>query len=136
MSIRTTIRRQVADDLQALLQQTEPDIIVQPGRPAGQIAAEDLPFAAVYFSEGGPDEGLDDTESAPLSVTIYVREQQDADALLDDLSDLVAQALPDHYRPVAEVDEWSYAGFSYGEDEQGTGLASLTVNFNLTWERA
>ncbi|WP_019933856.1 phage tail terminator protein [Oceanimonas smirnovii] len=136
MNIRTTIRRQVADDLQAMLQLNEPEIIVQPSRPTGQIAAEDLPFAAVYFSEGGPDESLEDTETAQLSVTIYVSERQDADAVLDDYSDKVARAFPEHYKPAQEVEEWSYTGFAYGEDEQGTGLASLTVNFNLTWERS
>ena len=129
MTIRTEIREALAD----LVRQAVPDLKeVFPSRPFS-VAANDLPLAFCYFTEGAEgDYSLDEeSESAPLMVSIYVIEHNQADADLDVLADKVKLKGDDLGGLLLEG--LSAPTWQYGVDEQGTGLASLTLNFNATW---
>ncbi|MBV7439060.1 MULTISPECIES: phage tail terminator protein [Aeromonas] len=129
MTIRTDIREALA----ALVQTALPELrAVYPSRPCS-VDPEDLPLAFCYFTEGGDgDYALDEEgEAAPLTVSIYVSEHNQADAELDALADKVK--LKGNELGGLLLEGLSSAGWQYGADEQGTGLASLTLNFNATW---
>mgnify|MGYP000544114331 CR=1 FL=1 len=129
MTIRTEIREALAD----LVRQAVPDLKgVFPSRPFS-VAATDLPLAFCYFTEGAEgDYSLDEeSESAPLMVSIYVTEHNQADADLDVLADKVKLKGDDLGGLLLEG--LSAPTWQYGVDELGTGLASLTLNFNATW---
>jgi hypothetical protein len=129
MTIRTEIREALAD----LVRQAVPDLKeVFPSRPFS-VDANDLPLAFCYFTEGAEgDYSLDEeSESAPLMVSIYVTEHNQADAELDVLADKVKLKGADLGGLLLEG--LSAPTWQYGVDELGTGLASLTLNFNATW---
>ncbi len=129
MTIRTEIREALAD----LVRQAVPDLKeVFPSRPFS-VDANDLPLAFCYFTEGAEgDYSLDEeSESAPLMVSIYVTEHNQADAELDVLADKVKLKGDDLGGLLLEG--LSAPTWQYGVDELGTGLASLTLNFNATW---
>jgi len=131
MTIRTDIRAALA----ARVQTAVPDLqAVYPSRPIG-VAAADLPLAFCYFTEGGEgDYALDgESEQAQLLVSLYVGETNQADADLDELAEKLDLSGDDLGGLLLEglVD----AGWQYGVDEQGTGLASLTLNFNAIWSK-
>ncbi|WP_328223058.1 hypothetical protein [Aeromonas caviae] len=65
-------------------------------------------------------------------VSLYVAETNQADADLDALADQLA-ALPGDDLDGLLLAGLEPAGWQYGVDELGTGLASLTLNFNATW---
>lgn len=130
MTIRTDIRAALA----ARVQTAVPDLqAVYPSRPIS-VAAADLPLAFCYFTEGGDgDYALDsESEQAQLLVSLYVGETNQADADLDALADQLA-ALPGDDLDGLLLAGLEPAGWQYGVDELGTGLASLTLNFNATW---
>lgn len=129
MTIRTEIREALAD----LVRQAVPALKeVFPSRPFS-VDATDLPLAFCYFTEGAEgDYSLDEeSESAPLMVSIYVTEHNQADAELDVLADKVKLKGDDLGGLLLEG--LSAPTWQYGVDELGTGLASLTLNFNATW---
>lgn len=131
MTIRTDIRAA----LSALVKAAVPDLKeVYPSRPVA-VTAEDLPLAFCYFTEGGDgDYSLDgESEQAQLMVSLYVAETNQADADLDVLAeqlDLSGESLGGLL-----LGGLNPAGWQYGMDEEGTGLASLTLNFNATWSK-
>ncbi|MGU5709735.1 hypothetical protein [Aeromonas caviae] len=130
MTIRTDIREALAARVKAAV----PELLdAIPGRPVA-VSAEDLPLAFCYFLEGGEGEySLDmEGERAQLMVSLYVAETNQADADLDALADQLA-ALPGDDLDGLLLAGLEPAGWQYGVDELGTGLASLTLNFNATW---
>ncbi|MGL6475257.1 phage tail terminator protein [Aeromonas hydrophila] len=132
MTIRTDIRAALAARVKAAVPALRD---AYPSRPFN-VAPEDLPLAFCYFTEGGDAEySLDDEgEQAQLMVSLYVMETNQADADLDvlaeqldgltgdDLGGLLREALPS-------------PSWQYGIDEQSTGLASITLNFNAIWSK-
>ena len=130
MTIRTDIRAALAERVRTCV----PDLReVYPSRPV-DVAEEDLPLAFCYFLEGGEGEySLDmEGERAQLMVSLYVAETNQADADLDALADQLA-VLPGDDLDGLLLAGLEPAGWQYGVDELGTGLASLTLNFNATW---
>lgn len=128
-----TIRTEIREALAVLVRQAVPDLKeVFPSRPFS-VDAADLPLAFCYFTEGAEgDYSLDEeSESAPLMVSIYVTEHNQADADLDVLADKVKLKGDDLGGLLLEG--LSAPTWQYGVDELGTGLASLTLNFNATW---
>lgn len=131
MTIRTDIREALAGLVKAAVPGLK---AVYPSRPVA-VAAEDLPLAFCYFTEGGDgDYSLDgESEQAQLMVSLYVAETNQADADLDVLSeqlDLSGESLGGLL-----LEGLNPAGWQYGMDEESTGLASLTLNFNATWSK-
>lgn len=128
-----TIRTEIREALAVLVRQAVPDLKeVFPSRPFS-VDAHDLPLAFCYFTEGAEgDYSLDEeSESAPLMVSIYVTEHNQADADLDVLADKVKLKGDDLGGLLLEG--LSAPTWQYGVDELGTGLASLTLNFKATW---
>lgn len=131
MTIRTDIRAALAERVRTCVPELRE---VYPSRPV-DVAPEDLPLAFCYFLEGGDGEfSLDgESEQAPLMVSLYVTETNQADADLDDLAEKLAPLVGDDLGVLLEG--LASAGWQYGIDERGTGLASLTLNFNATWSK-
>ncbi|KEP92167.1 phage tail terminator protein [Aeromonas caviae] len=132
MTIRTDIRAALAARVKACVPELRE---VYPSRPV-DVAAEDLPLAFCYFLEGGDGEfSLDgESEQAPLMVSLYVTETNQADADLDELAEKLAPLAGDDLGELL-LEGLASAGWQYGIDERGTGLASLTLNFNATWSK-
>ena len=86
--------------------------------------------------EGGDGEfSLDGkSEQALLMVSLYVAETNQADADLDELAEKLAPLAGDDLDGLL-LEGLASAGWQYGIDERGTGLASLTLNFNATWSK-
>ncbi|MNH12096.1 Phage minor tail protein U [compost metagenome] len=132
MTIRTDIRAALAERVRTCVPELRE---VYPSRPV-DVAPEDLPLAFCYFLEGSDGEfSLDgESEQAPLMVSLYVTETNQADADLDDLAEKLAPLVGDDLGGLL-LEGLASAGWQYGIDERGTGLASLTLNFNATWSK-
>ena len=131
-----TIRTDILAALAARVKACVPDLReVYPSRPV-DVAAEDLPLAFCYFLEGGDGEfSLDGkSEQAMLMVSLYVAETNQADADLDELAEKLAPLAEDALGGLL-LEGLASAGWQYGADDRGTGLASLTLNFNATWSK-
>ena len=132
MTIRTDIRAALAARVKACVPELRE---VYPSRPV-DVVAEDLPLAFCYFLEGGDGEfSLDwESEQAQLMVSLYVAETNEADADLDELAEKLAPLAGDDLG-VLLLEGLASAGWQYGADDRGTGLMSLTLNFNATWSK-
>ena len=135
MTKRTLIRQALAHKVVELLGRNpspSPGVVFA-NRPFS-IDQEDLPVAFCYLMEGTPSEyALDKPgDSAQLMVSLYVMESNQADAELDVLAEnldpLAGANLNGLLNEGLELANWSY-----GLDEQGTGLSSLTLTFNASW---
>ncbi|MGU5686866.1 phage tail terminator protein [Aeromonas caviae] len=135
MTKRTLIRQALAHKVVELLGRNpgpSPGVVFA-NRPFS-IDQEDLPVAFCYLMEGAPSEyALDKPgDSAQLMVSLYVMESNQADAELDVLAEnldpLAGANLNGLLNEGLELANWSY-----GLDEQGTGLSSLTLTFNASW---
>ncbi|MDY7842500.1 MULTISPECIES: phage tail terminator protein [Aeromonas] len=132
MTIRTDIRAALAERVRTCV----PDLReVYPSRPV-DVAEEDLPLAFCYFLEGGDGEFSLDGESdqALLMVSLYVAETNQADADLDELAEKLAPLAGDDLGGLL-LEGLASVGWQYGADDRGTGLMSLTLNFNATWSK-
>lgn len=135
MTKRTLIRQALAHKVVELLGR-------HPGPTPGVVFAnrpfsidqEDLPAAFCYLMEGAPSEyALDKPgDSAQLMVSLYVMESNQADAELDVLAENLDPLAGDNLGGLLD-EGLELASWSYGIDEQGTGLASLTLTFNASW---
>ncbi|WP_281441198.1 hypothetical protein [Aeromonas veronii] len=65
-------------------------------------------------------------------VSLYVMESNQADAELDVLAENLDPLAGDNLGSLLD-EGLELANWSYGIDEQGTGLASLTLTFNASW---
>ncbi|MBP4058374.1 MULTISPECIES: phage tail terminator protein [unclassified Aeromonas] len=135
MTKRTLIRQALAHKVVELLGRNpspSPGVVFA-NRPFS-IDQEDLPVAFCYLMEGAPSEYALDMpgDSAQLMVSLYVMESNQADAELDVLAEnldpLAGANLNGLLNEGLELANWSY-----GLDEQGTGLSSLTLTFNASW---
>ncbi len=135
MTKRTLIRQALADkviDLLSRVPGSSPGVVFA-NRPFS-IDQADLPVAFCYLMEGAPSEYALDMpgDSGQLMVSLYVIESNQADAeldvLADQLGDLAGDPLNNLLNEGMELVNWAY-----GIDEQGTGLASLTLTFNASW---
>ncbi|WP_368163114.1 phage tail terminator protein [Aeromonas sp. s6] len=135
MTKRTLIRQALAHKVVELLGRNpspSPGVVFA-NRPFS-IDQEDLPVAFCYLMEGAPSEYALDMpgDSAQLMVSLYVMESNQADAELDVLAEnldpLAGANLNGLLNEGLELASWSY-----GLDEQGTGLSSLTLTFNASW---
>ncbi|MFM5248760.1 phage tail terminator protein [Aeromonas hydrophila] len=135
MTKRTLIRQALAD-LVGLLLSSLPaaqPVTVFANRPFS-IDQEDLPAAFCYLMEGTPSEYALDMpgDSAQLMVSLYVMESNQADVELDVLAENLDPLAGDDLNGLLN-EGLELANWSYGIDEQGTGLASLTLTFNASW---
>ena len=135
MTKRTLIRQALAHKVVELLGRNpgpSPGVVFA-NRPFS-IDQEDLPVAFCYLMEGAPSEYALDMpgDSAQLMVSLYVMESNQADAELDVLAEnldpLAGANLNGLLNEGLELANWSY-----GLDEQGTGVSSLTLTFNASW---
>lgn len=138
MTKRTRIRRALADlvelELNNVLGATP--VTVFANRPFS-IAQEDLPVAFCYMLEGTPSEySLDEAyDGTQLMVSLYVMENNQADAELDVLADNLAPLNESSLNGLL-TEGMALSNWAYGQDEEGTGLASLTLSFNATWSES
>lgn len=135
MTKRTLIRQALAHKVVELLGRnpgSSPGVVFA-NRPFS-IDQEDLPVAFCYLMEGAPSEyALDKPgDSAQLMVSLYVMESNQADAELDVLAENLDPLAGDNLGGLLD-EGLELANWSYGIDEQGTGLASLTQTFNASW---
>ncbi len=135
MTKRTLIRQALADRVELELNNVPgaKPVTVFANRPFS-IDQEDLPVAFCYLMEGTPSEYALDIpgDSAQLMVSLYVMESNQADAELDVLADDLALLAGDSLNSLLN-EGLELANWAYGIDEQGTGLASLTLTFNASW---
>ncbi|HDZ8829355.1 hypothetical protein JD504_08040 [Aeromonas hydrophila] len=135
MTKRTRIRQALADLVELELNKVAgaTPVTVFANRPFS-IAQEDLPVAFCYMLEGTPSEyALDDAcDSTQLMVSLYVMESNQADAELDLLAEALA-GLNESNLSGLLTEGMGLISWAYGQDEEGTGLASLTLSFNATW---
>ncbi|MBP4033749.1 hypothetical protein, partial [Aeromonas sp. PrichA-15] len=75
-----------------------------------------------------------ESEQALLMVSLYVAETNQADADLDELAEKLAPLSGDDLSGLL-LEGLASAGWQYGVDDRGTGLMSLTLNFNATWSK-
>ncbi len=135
MTKRTLIRQALAHKVVELLGRNpspSPGVVFA-NRPFS-IDQEDLPVAFCYLMEGDPSEYAIDKpgDSAQLMVSLYVMESNQADAELDVLAENLDPLAGDNLNGLLD-EGLELANWSYGIDEQGTGLASLTLTFNASW---
>ena len=135
MTKRTLIRQALAHKVVELLGRNpspSPGVVFA-NRPFS-IDQEDLPVAFCYLMEGAPSEYALDMpgDSAQLMVSLYVMESNQADAELDVLAENLDPLAGDNLNGLLD-EGLELANWSYGIDEQGTGLASLTLTFNASW---
>ncbi|MEA9437439.1 phage tail terminator protein [Aeromonas caviae] len=135
MTKRTRIRQVLKEEVSQLLNAGSS------GKPATVFAnrpfsvdEQDLPVAFCYMLEGTPSEyALDDAyDSTQLMVSLYVMESNQADAELDLLAEDLA-GLNESSLSGLLTEGMGLISWAYGQDEEGTGLASLTLSFNATW---
>ena len=138
MTKRTLIRQALAHKVVELLGRNpspSPGVVFA-NRPFS-IDQEDLPVAFCYLMEGAPSEYALDMpgDSAQLMVSLYVMESNQADAELDVLAENLDPLAGDNLNGLLD-EGLELANWSYGIDEQGTGLASLTLTFNASWSNS
>lgn len=135
MTKRTLIRQALADRVGLELNNVPgvKPVTVFANRPFS-IDQEDLPVAFCYLMEGATSEyALDKPgDSAQLMVSLYVMESNQADAELDVLAENLDPLAGDNLGGLLD-EGLELANWAYGIDEQGTGLASLTLTFNASW---
>lgn len=135
MTKRTLIRQALADRVGLELNNVPgaKPVTVFANRPFS-IDQEDLPVAFCYLMEGSPSEYALDMpgDSAQLMVSLYVMESNQADAELDVLAENLGPLAGDNLNGLLN-EGLELANWAYGIDEQGTGLASLTLTFNASW---
>lgn len=138
MTKRTRIRQALADQVSLLLSAGSS------GKPATVFAnrpfsvdEQDLPVAFCYMLEGTPSEySLDDSyDGTQLMVSLYVMESNQADADLDQLAEDLADLNESNLNGLL-TEGMGQISWAYGQDEEGTGVASLTLSFNATWSES
>ena len=135
MTKRTRIRQALKEAVSQLLNagSSSKPATVFANRPFS-VDEQDLPVAFCYMLEGASSEyALDDAyDSTQLMVSLYVMESNQADAELDVLAEVLA-GLNESNLSGLLTEGMGLINWAYGQDEEGTGLASLTLSFNATW---
>lgn len=103
-------------------------------RPPGKFDPEDLPAVFVYFGDAQPsDEFLDEPgEVAILSIDFYAQETPGADAMIDEFKSR-AQKILNGYQPEGATEPLGDASTAHSEDEAGTGLIRVTLNYSVNY---
>lgn len=138
MTKRTRIRQALADQVSLLLSagSSGKQAMVFANRPFS-VDEQDLPVAFCYMLEGTSSEySLDDSyDSTQLMVSLYVMESNQADADLDQLAEDLADLNESNLNGLL-TEGMGQISWAYGQDEEGTEVASLTLSFNATWSES